>query len=238
MFLDSVQLIDCLNSICSGIFLSINTQRSHYFTIFHNLHLKLVKPVFSYCSNYISRSFNVRYQGHISAALVLGGVDVTGPRLYSIYPHGSTDSLPYVTMGMYIHCDRKMNKKHHCRQQTKFREGNVFTRVCLFTGGGGLSSHNAVGQADPTPPPCHTVNRRAEGILLECMLVNFSLSCQFCNFDYFILTNVGNHYLSLIFFQLRLWKFSCHGGLRRWLQTRYDGLFKFLNLILTILTNC
>ena len=83
----------------------------------------------------------------------------------------------------------------------------------------------------PPPPPCHTVNRRAEGILLECMLVNFSLSCQFCNFDYFILTNVGNHYLSLIFFQLRLWKFSCHGGLRRWLQTRYDGLFKFLNLI-------
>jgi len=40
-----------------------------------------------------------RYQGHISAALVLGGVDVTGPHLYTIYPHGSTDKLPYVTMG-------------------------------------------------------------------------------------------------------------------------------------------
>ena len=40
-----------------------------------------------------------RYQGHISAALVLGGVDVTGPVLYSIYPHGSTDKLPFVTMG-------------------------------------------------------------------------------------------------------------------------------------------
>ena len=40
-----------------------------------------------------------RYQGHISAALVLGGVDVTGPHLYSIHPHGSTDKLPYVTMG-------------------------------------------------------------------------------------------------------------------------------------------
>eukprot|EP00049_Salpingoeca_infusionum_P017845 m.354609 g.354609 ORF g.354609 m.354609 type:complete len:280 (+) comp17065_c0_seq1:399-1238(+) len=40
-----------------------------------------------------------RYQGHISAALVLGGVDVTGPVLYSIHPHGSTDKLPYVTMG-------------------------------------------------------------------------------------------------------------------------------------------
>ena len=39
------------------------------------------------------------YQGHISAALVLGGVDVNGPHLYSVYPHGSTDKLPYVTMG-------------------------------------------------------------------------------------------------------------------------------------------
>ncbi|KAI4795868.1 hypothetical protein KUCAC02_029602 [Chaenocephalus aceratus] len=40
-----------------------------------------------------------RYQGHIGAALVLGGVDCNGPHLYSIYPHGSTDKLPYVTMG-------------------------------------------------------------------------------------------------------------------------------------------
>jgi len=40
-----------------------------------------------------------KYQGHVSAALILGGVDVTGPSLYTIYPHGSTDSLPYVTMG-------------------------------------------------------------------------------------------------------------------------------------------
>ena len=40
-----------------------------------------------------------RYQGHISAALVLGGYDCTGPSLYTVYPHGSTDSLPYVTMG-------------------------------------------------------------------------------------------------------------------------------------------
>ncbi|KAG8141793.1 putative Proteasome subunit beta type protein [Naja naja] len=38
------------------------------------------------------------FQGYIGAALVLGGVDVTGFHLYSIYPHGSTDKLPYVTM--------------------------------------------------------------------------------------------------------------------------------------------
>jgi 20S proteasome subunit beta 2 len=40
-----------------------------------------------------------KYQGHVSAALVLGGCDLTGPHLYHIYPHGSTGKLPYVTMG-------------------------------------------------------------------------------------------------------------------------------------------
>ncbi|KAL8482002.1 hypothetical protein ACS0TY_028232 [Phlomoides rotata] len=39
------------------------------------------------------------YQGHVSAALVLGGVDVTGPHLHTIYPHGSTDTLLFATMG-------------------------------------------------------------------------------------------------------------------------------------------
>ena len=40
-----------------------------------------------------------RYMGYVSAALVLGGVDAEGAHLHTIYPHGSTDSLPYVTMG-------------------------------------------------------------------------------------------------------------------------------------------
>jgi len=40
-----------------------------------------------------------RYQGYVGCALVLGGVDVKGPHLYQIYPHGSTDSLPFTTMG-------------------------------------------------------------------------------------------------------------------------------------------
>jgi 20S proteasome subunit beta 2 len=40
-----------------------------------------------------------KYQGHIGAALVLGGFDASGPQLYTVYPHGSTDKLPYVTMG-------------------------------------------------------------------------------------------------------------------------------------------
>merc|ERR1712205_113814 len=40
-----------------------------------------------------------RYQGAISAALVLGGVDCKGPHIYTVYPHGSTDNLGYATMG-------------------------------------------------------------------------------------------------------------------------------------------
>jgi len=40
-----------------------------------------------------------RYQGNISAALVLGGCDIHGPHIYQIYPHGSTGRLPYTTMG-------------------------------------------------------------------------------------------------------------------------------------------
>jgi len=40
-----------------------------------------------------------KYQGQVSAALVLGGYDLTGPHLHTVYPHGSTDTLPYVTMG-------------------------------------------------------------------------------------------------------------------------------------------
>lgn len=40
-----------------------------------------------------------QYQGHVSAALILGGYDKTGPVLTSIHPHGSTDTVPYLTMG-------------------------------------------------------------------------------------------------------------------------------------------
>ena len=47
----------------------------------------------------ILKQYLYKYQGHVGAALVVGGFDVTGPHLYTVYPHGSTDTLPYVTMG-------------------------------------------------------------------------------------------------------------------------------------------
>ncbi|XP_070255227.1 proteasome subunit beta type-10 isoform X2 [Myotis yumanensis] len=40
-----------------------------------------------------------RYQGHIGASLVVGGVDVTGPQLYSVHPHGSYSRLPFTALG-------------------------------------------------------------------------------------------------------------------------------------------
>merc|ERR1711934_1279536 len=45
------------------------------------------------------KQFLVRYQGQVSAALVLGGVDLNGPYIYTVHPHGSTDNLGYATMG-------------------------------------------------------------------------------------------------------------------------------------------
>jgi 20S proteasome subunit beta 2 len=40
-----------------------------------------------------------RHQGYIGAYLVVAGVDPTGVGLYTVHAHGSTDKLPYVTMG-------------------------------------------------------------------------------------------------------------------------------------------
>ncbi|KAK4542415.1 proteasome core particle subunit beta 2 [Oleoguttula mirabilis] len=40
-----------------------------------------------------------RYQGHIGAYLVVAGCDPTGNHLFTVHAHGSTDKLPYVTMG-------------------------------------------------------------------------------------------------------------------------------------------
>lgn len=40
-----------------------------------------------------------RYQGYIGAYLVVAGVDPTGIGLFTVHAHGSTDKLPYVTMG-------------------------------------------------------------------------------------------------------------------------------------------
>lgn len=57
------------------------------------------RQVRAVAANRLLRQYLFRYQGYISAALVLGGVDVNGPYLGTIAPHGSSDRLPYVSMG-------------------------------------------------------------------------------------------------------------------------------------------
>ncbi|XP_043063415.1 proteasome subunit beta type-7-like [Drosophila ficusphila] len=51
------------------------------------------------CASMLLRRTLFRYQGHIGAALVMGGVDRAGPQIYCIYPCGSNDKLPYAAMG-------------------------------------------------------------------------------------------------------------------------------------------
>jgi 20S proteasome subunit beta 2 len=63
----------------------------------HRLNTNRVVPVA--CASTLLKQYLFRYQGYVSAALVLGGVDNDGPHIYSIHPHGSTDRLPYATMG-------------------------------------------------------------------------------------------------------------------------------------------
>jgi len=51
------------------------------------------------CARTRLKRFLFRYQGYVGAYLVLGGVDKEGAHLHTIWAHGSTTSLPYVTMG-------------------------------------------------------------------------------------------------------------------------------------------
>lgn len=57
------------------------------------------RQVRAVAANRLLRQYLFRYQGHVSAALVLGGYDVNGPYLGTIAPHGSSDRLPCVSMG-------------------------------------------------------------------------------------------------------------------------------------------
>uniref|UniRef100_A0A3Q3W0E4 Uncharacterized protein n=1 Tax=Mola mola TaxID=94237 RepID=A0A3Q3W0E4_MOLML len=66
---------------------SKNCMKIHYIT--HSLFLPLTEKMCLF----------FRYQGHVGSSLLVGGVDVTGAHLYSVYPHGSYDKLPYVSMG-------------------------------------------------------------------------------------------------------------------------------------------
>ncbi|KAM4696931.1 proteasome subunit beta type-7-like [Rhinophrynus dorsalis] len=50
-------------------------------------------------ANRMLKQMLYRYRGHVGASIIIGGVDVKGPHLYSVYPHGSTDATPFTALG-------------------------------------------------------------------------------------------------------------------------------------------
>ncbi|PSK42484.1 putative proteasome subunit beta type-2 [Elsinoe australis] len=56
------------------------------------------KPRVATCMTMLKQHL-FRYQGHIGAYLVVAGCDPAGAHLFTVHAHGSTDKLPYVTMG-------------------------------------------------------------------------------------------------------------------------------------------
>ncbi|KAG7457606.1 hypothetical protein MATL_G00228870 [Megalops atlanticus] len=47
----------------------------------------------------ILQDFLFRHRGQISAMLLLGGVDCTGPHIFTVGPYGSVNKAPFATMG-------------------------------------------------------------------------------------------------------------------------------------------
>lgn len=67
------------------------------------------------------KQYLFKYQGHVGAALVLGGYDISGPQLFTVHPHGSTDKLPYVTMGSGSLAAMSVFETRWYRDMTVFR---------------------------------------------------------------------------------------------------------------------
>jgi len=74
-----------------------------------------------------------KYQGYIGCALVLGGVDVNGPHLYQIYPHGSTDMLPFTTMGSGSLCAMSILESEY-REDMSIEEGKALVAKAIRAG--------------------------------------------------------------------------------------------------------
>ncbi|VDK80933.1 unnamed protein product [Dibothriocephalus latus] len=73
-----------------------------------------------------------KYQGHVGAACIIGGVDSFGPHLYSVAPHGSSDALPYVTMGSG--CLAALSKEEAMQLVKQAIQAGVFNDLYSGTG--------------------------------------------------------------------------------------------------------
>ncbi|KAK2721299.1 proteasome subunit beta type-7-like [Artemia franciscana] len=45
------------------------------------------------------KQYLFQYQGYVGAYLIVGGIDSTGPQLYSVSAHGNSDKTPFLAMG-------------------------------------------------------------------------------------------------------------------------------------------
>jgi 20S proteasome subunit beta 2 len=63
----------------------------------HRLNTGSDTRVMTAVTKFSSHLFN--YMGHIGAGIILGGIDVKGPQVWSIDPHGHTMALPFHTQG-------------------------------------------------------------------------------------------------------------------------------------------
>ena len=79
-----------------------------YGFLYFKIHTYLLSEIFRLNSdrqqkvataNRLFQQMLFRYQGHIGAYLILGGVDFHGPHLFTIHAHGSASKVPYTAMG-------------------------------------------------------------------------------------------------------------------------------------------
>ncbi|XP_020811616.1 proteasome subunit beta type-7 [Drosophila serrata] len=85
------------------------------------------------CASMLLRRTLFRYQGHIGAALLLGGVDRSGPQIYCIYPCGSNDKIPYVAMGSGTLAAMSV-LEHGWRPDLDYEEGKQLVREAISAG--------------------------------------------------------------------------------------------------------
>lgn len=89
------------NMYCCGAGTAADTEKTTQLIAskveLHRLYTNRETPVT--CANQMLKQMLFRYQGHLGVALILGGVDRFGSHIFSIHAHGSTDSVPYSTLG-------------------------------------------------------------------------------------------------------------------------------------------
>nr|CBE66750.1 CG18341-PA [Drosophila ananassae]CBE66753.1 CG18341-PA [Drosophila ananassae]CBE66756.1 CG18341-PA [Drosophila ananassae]CBE66757.1 CG18341-PA [Drosophila ananassae] len=97
----------------------------------HQLNTGRTVPVV--CASMLLRRTLFRYQGHIGAALVMGGVDRKGPQIYCIYPCGSNDKLPYAAMGSGTLAAMSV-LEHSWRPDIDLAQGKQLVREAISAG--------------------------------------------------------------------------------------------------------